>query len=316
MYDDIRCCLDDQTRMLFDLGTVWTDFFKNIAEGGRISFEDIGDIAKNTFAVMSAGLEMYGEFAAAQSRIEIANTEKKYDKEIEAMQGNTYKTAKLEKKRDAEIARLKAEATKKEFNIKVAQAVAQTAQNALSAYGAGLQAGFPMALWLAPTLAGLATATGLVQIALLKKQQKAAEAEGYAEGGFTKPGAKYEPAGIVHAGEWVASQKLLANPGARALIEQLDYVQRTNTIGSLKSEDVSMAITAPQSLARIMEGDSSSALVVAAVAQSAQAVKELSDRLKEPIAAITTVAGDYGINHAQDEYAALLRNITPKSKNK
>lgn len=316
MYDDIRSCLDDQTKMLFDLGVVWADFFRNIADGGRISFEDIGNIAKNTFAVMAAGLEMYGEFAAAQSRIEIANTQKKYDKEIEAMQGNTYKTAKLEKKRDAEIAKLKAEATKKEFNIKVAQAIAQTAQNALAAYGAGLQAGFPMALWLAPTLAGLATATGLVQIALLKKQQKAAEAEGYAEGGFTKPGSKYEPAGIVHAGEWVASQKLLANPGARALIEQLDYVQRTNTIGSLKSEDVSMAITAPQSLARIMEGDASSALVVAAVAKSAEAVKELSERLKEPIAAITTVTGPYGVNRAQEEYAALLRNITPKAKHK
>ncbi|MDE6267360.1 MAG: phage tail tape measure protein [Muribaculaceae bacterium] len=316
MYDDIRSCLDDQTKMLFDLGVVWADFFRNIANGGRISFEDIGSIAMNTFAVMSAGLEMYGEFASAQSRIEIANTQKKYDKEIEAMQGNTYKTAKLEKKRDAEIAKLKAEATKKEFNIKVAQAVAQTAQNALAAYGAGLQAGFPMALWLAPTLAGLATATGLVQIALLKKQQKAAEAEGYAEGGFTKPGSKYEPAGIVHAGEWVASQKLLANPSARALIEQLDYVQRTNTIGSLKSEDVSMAITAPQSLARIMEGDASSALMVAAVAQSAEAVKELSERLKEPIAAITTVTGPYGVNKAQEEYATLLRNITPKAKHK
>lgn len=316
MYDDIRSCLDDQTKMLFDLGTVWADFFKNIAAGGRISFEDIGDIAKNTFAVMSAGLEMYGEFAAAQSRIEIANTQKKYDKEIEAMQGNTYKTAKLEKKRDAEIAKLKAEATKKEFNIKVAQAVAQTATNAITAYGAGLQAGFPMALWLAPTLAGLATATGRVQIALLKKQQKAAEAEGYAEGGFTKPGSKYEPAGIVHAGEWVASQKLLANPGARALIEQLDYVQRTNTIGSLKSEDVSRAITAPQSLTRIMEGDASSAMVVAAVAQSSEVIKRLADRLDKPIAAVTTVAGDYGINQAQEEYDALLRNVTPKSKQK
>ena len=47
-----------------------------------------------------------------------------------------------------------------------------------------------------------------------------------------------EVAGVVHAGEWVASQKLVASPVARPLIEALDYAQRTNTIGSLRSADV------------------------------------------------------------------------------
>lgn len=308
--------LDPLGQSALKLAGTFADVFKSISENGKISFENIADIAAATFGTMSAGLAMYGQFAEAQSKIEIANVERKYDREIEAMQGNTYKTAKLEKKKEAEVAKLKAEATKKEFNIKVAQAVANTAQSAILGYMAGLQAGFPMALWLAPTLAGLATATGMVQLALIKKQQKAAEAEGYAEGGFTKPGSKYEPAGIVHAGEWVASQELLANPVARPLIEQLDYVQRTNTIGSLKSEDVSRAITAPQSLSRIMEGDASSALIVAAIAQSSSVVERLADRLDKPIAAITTVAGDHGINQAQDEYDALLRNVTPKSKQK
>lgn len=308
--------LDPLGQSALKLAGTFADVFKSISENGEISFDNIADIAAATFGAMSAGLAMYGQFAEAQSKIEIANVERKYDREIEAMQGNTYKTAKLEKKKEAEVAKLKAEATKKEFNIKVAQAVANTAQSAILGYMAGSQAPFPMNLWLAPTLAGLATATGMVQLAIIKKQQKAAEAEGYAEGGFTKPGPKYEPAGVVHAGEWVASQKLLASPVARPLIEALDYVQRTNTIGSLKSEDVSRAITAPQSLSRIMERDSSSALLVAAVAQSSEVVERLADRLEKPIAAITTVAGDYGINQAQEEYDALLRNVTPKSKQK
>lgn len=308
--------LDPLGQSALNLAGTFADVFKSISENGQISFENIADIAAASFGAMAAGLEVYSQFAAAQSKIEIAAVERKYDREIEAAQGNTYKTAKLEKQKEKQVAKLKAEATKKEFNIKVAQAIANIAQSAILGYMVGWQAGFPSALWLAPALAGLATATGMIQLALIKKQQKAAEAEGYAEGGFTKPGSKYEPAGIVHAGEWVASQKLLSSPVARPLIDQLDYVQRTNTIGSLKSEDVSRAITAPQSITQIMERDASSALLVAAIGQSAAVVKRLADRLDEPIAAIATVAGDHGINQAQAEYDALLRNITPKSKRK
>lgn len=316
MFEDIRNGLDEQTRMLFDLGLAWQNLFAGIAENGRIGFENIGEIAQATFAAMSAGLEMYGQFAAAQSRIEIANVQKRYDKEIEFAQGNSYKVARLEKKKEEETARLKKEATRKEFNIKVITAVAQTAQNALAAYGAGLQAGFPMALWLAPTLAGLATANGLMQVALLKKQQQAAEAEGYAEGGFTKKGPKYEPAGVVHAGEWVASQKLLANPVARPLIDALDYAQRTNTYGSLKGDDVSRSLTAPVTIARLTEGDASSAALIAAVLNSAEVMSRLSDRLDEPFVTVNTVSGDHGIKQAQDDYDKLINNITPKSKRK
>lgn len=314
IYDDIRSGLDEQTKMFFDLGTAWQNMFAGIAETGKVSFEDIGTVAQSTFAVMSAGLEMYSQFASAQYRIEIANMERRYDAEIEAAEGNRYKVNKLEKKKEADMAKLKKEATRKEFNIKVISAVAQTAQNALAAYGAGLQAGFPMALWLAPTLAGLATANGLVQIALLKKQQQAAEAEGYAEGGFTRKGGKYEPAGIVHAGEWVASQKLLANPVARPLIEALDYAQRTNTLGSLKSEDVSRAITAPTAIAQIAENSPSSAILAAAVMQTSSVVRDLTDRLNEPFVTVNTVTGDYGINRALEQHRQLMKNKSPKSK--
>ena len=199
--------------------------------------------------------------------------------------------------------------------MQVIQAVAQTAQNALSAYGSA--AAIPVVGYvLAPIAAAMAVAAGAIQIAAIKKQQQASEAQGYSRGGFTKPGAVNEPAGIVHAGEWVASQKLLSNPVARPMIEALDYAQRTNTIGSLRADDVSRSITANNSLSRIMEDDSSSALLLTAVAQSASVVKRLSDRLDEPIAAIATVAGDYGINKAQKDYDALLRNVTPKSKQK
>ncbi len=84
----------------------------------------------------------------------------------------------------------------------------------------------------------MAVAAGAMQVAAIKKQQQASQAQGYGEGGFTRKGRADEVAGVVHAGEWVASQKLVASPVARPLIEALDYAQRTNTIGSLRSADV------------------------------------------------------------------------------
>ena len=201
------------------------------------------------------------------------------------------------------------------FAMQVIQAVAQTATNALNAYGSA--AAVPVVGYiLAPIAAAMAVAAGAVQIAAIRKQQQASDAQGSSQGGFTKPGAVDEPAGIVHAGEWVASQKLLANPVARPMIEALDYAQRTNTIGSLRAEDVSRSIRANDSLVRMAETDGSEVIVAAAVAQSAQAVAELTQRLNEPFVTINTVTGDHGINAKQEEYARLMDNVTPKSKRK
>lgn len=314
LFDPVRSLLDEQTRMLLDLGLAWADFFRGISENGKLSFKNIAEVAVATFATMSAALQMYSQFMAAQKDIELAKVEKRYDREVELAQGNSYKVAKAEKKKEQETQKIKSEYAKKEFNVKILMAVAQTAQNALLGYAAGLEAGFPMATWLAPLLAGLATAQGAIQIALLKKQQQAAAAQGYSKGGFTKPGPVDEPAGIVHAGEWVASQRLLSNPVARPMIEALDRAQRTNTIGSLRPADVSRSIRANDSLVRMVESNDSSALMVAAAMQMSRTVSRLNNRLDEPFVTVNTVTGDKGIKQAQDEYTRLMNNKSPKSR--
>ena len=141
-------------------------------------------------------------------------------------------------------------------------------------------------------------------------------------------------AGVVHAGEWVASQKLLASPVARPLIEALDYTQRTNTIGSLKSADVcinwaaarhsasklasaltlhqfSRSITAPMALAQ-----SQPQVIIQENKELKDIIARLSERLDEPFVTVNTVTGDMGINQAQDEYQRLMNNKSPKNKRK
>src|ERR1035437_227472 len=45
---------------------------------------------------------------------------------------------------------------------------------------------------------------------------------GKAHGGYTEPGPKYEPAGIVHKGEWVANQELVRSPVTGPVISALE----------------------------------------------------------------------------------------------
>lgn len=258
---------------------------------------------------MSAIFSQVSSIVQAELDMQTAAIEKRYDKEISQAEGNTYKVAKLEKQKEREIAKAKNEANKKMFAMQVIQAVAQTAQNAISAYGSAAAipiVGFVMA----PIAAAMAVAAGALQIAAIKKQQQASEAQGYSKGGFTPKGAVDEEVGVVHAGEWVASQKLLANPVARPLINALDYAQRTNTIGSLRSVDVSRAV-APQLVAQ-----SAPTIVVEQNSEYTYIMKRLAERLDEPFVTVNTITGDNGIKKAQDEYDKLIRNKSPKSKRK
>jgi hypothetical protein len=48
----------------------------------------------------------------------------------------------------------------------------------------------------------------------------------------------------------------------------------------------------------------------------ADIMRQLKDRLNEPFVTVNTVTGDTGIKQAQDEYAQLIRNKSPKSRRK
>lgn len=267
---------------------------------------------------MSAVFSQLSSLMQAELEIQTAAINKRYDAEISRAEGNSYKVKKLEKQKEAEIAKAKNEANRKMFAMQVIQAVAQTATNALNAYGSA--AAIPVVGYiLAPIAAAMAVAAGAIQIAAIKKQQQASEAQGYAEGGFTPPGGKYEEAGVVHKGEWVASQALVNNPRTRPLLEALDYAQRTNTIGSITAADVSRTITAPAVLAAqpsapTVVNNTTYNQAPASDERMVAVLDRLDSRLNEPFVTVNTVTGEHGIQHAQDEYDKLMRNKSPKSQ--
>lgn len=279
------------------------------SDGGRAVTDSFGMIMSG----MSAIFSQISSIVQSNLEVETAAIENRYDKEISLAEGNTYKVKKLEQDKEKEIAKAKNEANRKMFAMQVIQAIAQTAQNAIAAYGSA--AAIPLVGYImAPIAAGLAVAAGAVQIAAIKKQQQASEAQGYAVGGFTRPGPVNEPAGIVHAGEWVASQKLVTSPVTRPIIDALEYAQRTNTIGTVRSFRTTPIAT--NTSVGFSDGSVPYHQLVALIDSYNETIKQLNDRLDQPFVTVNTVTGDRGIKKAQDEYDRLIRNKTPKSRRK
>ena len=282
------------------------------SDGGKAVLESFDTIVSGMSSIFSS----LSDIVQAELEIQTAAITRRYETEISFAEGNTYKVKKLEREKEMEIARIKNEANRKMFIMQVIQAVAQTATAAINAYSSAASVPY-VGYILAPIAAAMAVTAGALQIAAIKKQQQASEAQGYAEGGFTPKGPKDLEVGVVHAGEWVASQALVNSPAARPMIDALDYAQRTNTIGTLRSEDVSRSITAPAVIARQSEDGSlqrTMTATAAALSSYSSAIDKLNRRLEEPFVTVNTVEGDRGIKRAQDEYDNLMRNKTPRSQ--
>jgi hypothetical protein len=98
-----------------------------------------------------------------------------------------------------------------------AQALVDTyrAANAAAAAVSGIVPAGPV---LAALAAGAAIASGLANVAQINGIQ-------FAEGGWTGSGGTYEPAGIVHKGEWVAPQHVVNNPMAQPHLSALENMR-------------------------------------------------------------------------------------------
>lgn len=315
----LKECKSEWVSLMSTMIDSWADFADALKDPEANPFNALAKGIEATAALTSAIMSQVSEFTKAQMEIQEARIEKRYAAELKFAEGNAYLTKKLEREKQKELAEMKSEEANRAFAMQVIGAVAQTASNAISAYGAALKIG-PAGLVLAPIAAGLAVAQGAVQIATINKQKEAAAAKGYSEGGFTRKGAKDEPAGIVHAGEWVASQKLVNSPVARPILNALEYAQRTNRIASLSMEDVSSSVimparravpeAQPQQLIISREDNSNNP----ELARLSSVIARLEQRLDEPIVARSYVAGDGGSKEANDKYDRMIANKSRKSR--
>ncbi|MDE7466711.1 MAG: phage tail tape measure protein [Muribaculaceae bacterium] len=291
------------------MGDAWKNFadsLKNPELSVGEKLEALSDGIAATAAMVAAISSSVTDYINADLELQTQAVERRYNKELKYAEGNAFMTKQLEKKKEKEIAEMKAEASRKAFAMQVFGAVAQTASNAISAYGAALQ--IPgVGLVLAPIAAGLAVAQGMVQVATMKKQQEAAASTGYSEGGFTAPGPKDQPAGIVHAGEWVASQKLVNSPSVRPIINMLELAQRQNRMPRFPME-AAYTVLRVNTIRESKEGRQEVVVSVPKDPELSGAVSKLVKKLDQPLVSINTVSGDAGSYKAQKLYKKLLAN--------
>lgn len=88
-------------------------------------------------------------------------------------------------------------------------------------------------------------ATGLLQLGVANEQRK--KAKGFSGGGYTSPGSKYEPAGIVHAGEYVIPQEGVDNVQLRPVIDLIEIARRNGSLARLDLRPVTMTVSSGKS---------------------------------------------------------------------
>tara|TARA_R110000824_G_scaffold17369_4_gene70636 strand:- start:106 stop:2334 length:2229 start_codon:yes stop_codon:yes gene_type:complete len=120
------------------------------------------DVAAAKVAILQQGLETVQSLMDLQS----AQIEQDYKKEIKLAEKNGKSTEKIEEK----FEKKRQEQAKKMKAMKIAMAIVDTYQSAVSAYAAGMSVGGPAGLVLGPVSAGLAVIAGLANVAMIEKQ--------------------------------------------------------------------------------------------------------------------------------------------------
>lgn len=265
---------------------------------GEASWEDYAAVGVASIAMLSAVMDTMSQVFQVQQQEEEAKVTAKYDAEIKAAGQNSARGKQLEEKKQKDLAKIKNKYNKKMMAVELAQAVAQTAMNAIMAYGSVVKIPI-VGPALAVAAAAAATAAGMIQIAAIKKQH-AAQSEGYYEGGFTGGNRWRRTAGVVHEGEFVANHEAVRNPNVLPVLQLIDHAQRTNRIAQLTATDVSRAIAAPLATSANTAATASvAALQVAdggANGATNEVLTKLTEQIDQGIKAVVVIDGPEGLD--------------------
>lgn len=312
--EDARDFQNDYADMLIDLYNSVNDVINDIGKQGEDFWADWKNVAEATVKLVTAGLSQAMSYASAERDLEIAKIEKQYDTEIEKAGNNSKKVSKLEEQKEAAVAKIKKKYNEKEMKMEIAQAVAQTALSAITAYASASK----VAWWLGPVAAAMATAAGMVQVATIKKQHEA-EAAGYYTGGFTQTDAdNRKEVGVVHANEFVANHDAVKNSALTPVLRLIDTAQKNNTVGSLTAEDVSNALgqgsgvsvrgVAAQSSDYTTAVAGSVALMAETTSRTSAALDRLSQNIEDGIETYMVMDGERGFAKKYSNYQKLTNN--------
>ena len=250
-------------------------------------------------------LSALSAYTQAEGQAEEARVSARYDAEIKAAEGNSEAQKEIEGKKQKELAKIKSEYADRAATMQIAQAVAQTAMAAISAYASA--AAVPIVgTVLAPIAAAAAVAAGAVQIATIRKQAEA-QRVGYYRGGFTGGDNYRKEAGVVHEGEFVANHQAVRNPSVLRVLRVIDHAQRNNTVARLNLDGAGGVAAAPVAVSS-GDGRSVDRSGVASAEALTDTLTRLADTLERGIRSTVSIDGDDGVAHQLQRYHNLRAN--------
>ncbi len=282
----------------------------------------IRDIAIQSLQAISNMMQQVSSLMQANCSLETAKVQQEYDARIAAAEGNEELQKQLEQEKQQRISQIKAEYAEKEFKMNIAMAIANTAANAIAAYGAMAKISI-IGPALGAAAAAAATAAGMIQVAVIKKQYEAQKAAGFYEGGYTGGRNYRRPAGIVHEGEYVLPHQAIENPAISPFVNLIENARRNNRLASLTPEDVSRTVTAPQAAAMAAKLTAKSAASTAANTgktatntaapvvtikggdQTADTLRRLNEKLDEGLQSYVVIDGPQGLDKQWNRYKKL-----------
>lgn len=286
------------------------------AEGDESSVKSLADKVGKAWQAVSPLFQASSQLVQANLAAEEAAINRRYNKEIEAAEGNDERIKQLEEARDAELAKARTEANKKAMAIQIAQAMATTAVGILNAWASSMQMGPILGPIYGAAMTALMVAQAAIQIAAIKKQQQA-QAAGYYTGGYTTRAADdRREAGVVHANEFVATAAAVRNPAVRPMLDLIDRAQRNNTVAAITRADIAAAAGArtapaaaiPAPAATTATAQQPTAGTDPATAKIIDTLRRIDRRMDRPLAAYTYVTGKGGSQEAQRMADAMRAN--------
>ena len=240
--------------------------------------------------------------------METIAVETKYAKEIEAAEKAGKDTTELQERSEQEKKDIKKKYALIDFLITNSRIVAETA-------AAIMKAAPNVPLQIAEGI------LGATQLGIATAEYNSVK--NLWTGGFTDPGDKYKPAGIVHAGEFVANQDAVGNRTLRRLFNVIDYAQKNNTVGRIDSSTIARALQMKQGFSSggfTASGTATGADVqvinyaeVVSALHSANAVNSaLLAELQKGIRAKVAIRGSEGLEETTELYDKLMTNVTKK----
>lgn len=191
--------------------------------------------------------QLSGSMFTAIQDAEIAKSDAKFDVLIQQAKNNGEDTAALEEEKENKKLGIQKKYADVNFAIKVSQIIADTAVAIMKAFADLGPIGGAIA-------AAMLTATGAAQVVSAnaerqkiknmspgntagnKSSDTPATAErvlsGYADGGYTGDGGRYEIAGVVHRGEYVIPKPIMDNPRVIDAVGTIEAIRRSRIAGA------------------------------------------------------------------------------------